>query len=409
MDFLSYLETYGTDCYVDKMFNFRLLVLRNEDQDCKVIELTNKYQLTRVTTEFFASKNVVQIILPNPQADPFCPFLILIMENYDLTGVVNYKLETLFRNLGITGLHARCSVALVMGMMTPLYMDSMVDIPEFFRLCNLTFVGVLGDIELTSEKSMVGEIAKGAGFEYTRVPEGSGFALLGPCGRCSKGKVSCTKMIPCTRCEKACIADESICGFSVHELGSRSRVMVRSVYAGTFVHNDIARYQLHLQCNMYSLKNILQRNEAKDIFGRLLVDGVTKDARIDYDMEKLADPIKDLIKDASHFKVEWMDNGRYMIKASMAYKKEFLPDDRLIEVAKKFNVPPKLIDMCNLNEFDMGYHMWLESIVNAGVVVRYTGTSLWVHSNKVQKSTVKMVTVIMNPMTMITATVITAI
>lgn len=390
---------------MEKIFNFRLLVLRNEDPDCRVIELTNKYQLNRVTNEFFSSHNVTQIVIPNPQADPFCPFIILIMENYELTGVVNYKLETLYRNLGITGLHARCSVALVMGMMTPLYMDSMVDIPEFFRLCNITFFGVLGDIELTSAKSMVVEIAKSAGFEYKSDVGELGYQLLGPCGKCSKGKVSCAKMLPCARCEKSG-GEEMVCAFSVHEIGSRAKVMMRSVTAGAFVHNDIARYQLHLQCNMYGIKNLLQRNEAKDIFDRIHEDIMVDEKRIDYDMEKLADPIKDLIKDQPHFKIEWMDNGRYMVKASMAYKREFMPLDRVIDMAKKFNVPPKLVDMCGLNEFDMGYHMWLETIVNEGVVVRYTGTCFWADSKVVKKTTTKMATVIVNPMTMITATII---
>jgi hypothetical protein len=393
---------------VDKLFNFRVLVLRNEDSECRVIELTNKYQLNRVTNEYCKSKNVVQIVLPNPQEDPMCPFIIMIMENYATSSVVNYKLETLFRNLGIKGLHARCSVALVMGMMTPLYMDSMVDIPEFFRLCNMTFYGTLGDIELTSMKSVVVEISRSAGFEYPLLVDDLGFVLLGPCLKCSKGKVSCSKMLPCTRCEKI-PHEEVICQFSQHELASRAKVMMRSVSGGTFTHNDIARYQLHLQCNQYGLKNILQRNEAKDIFDRIHAEVDTEKARIDYDMENLATPIKDLIEGEPYFKVEWMDNGRYMIKTSMAYKKNFLPLELLVVTAKKLNVAPKMIDMCNLNEFDMAFQMWVESIVNERVVVRYTGTAWWADDKVVAKTTVKMVTVMTNPMTMITATIISKI
>ena len=404
-EFLSFLDTYGSDAYVEKLFNFRMLVLQNEDPDCRVLELSNKYQLENVTKTYFKTNNVVQVVLPNPMGDPMCPFIMLIMENYVPTTVVNYKLETLFRKMGINGIHAHCTVALVMGMMTPLYMDSMVDIPEFFRLCNLTFFDRLGDIELTIEKSIVRDIARRAGYDYPDELPQLGFVLLGPCHKCSKGKVSCTKLLPCSRCNKTNCA-EDMCQFSIHERQSRCKVLLRSINAGMFGHCDLVRYQLHLQSCMYELTTNLKRGEAKDIFDRIHGNQVVEAKRIDYDATQLPQVILDMIKDKPNFKIEWMDNGRYTVKASLTYKKNFLPNERLIELAKKGNIPPKLIDTCNMNEFDMAYSMWLETVVNPGVIVRYTGTAFWSHDRILADTSIKMVTVIMNPMSMVTATVV---
>jgi hypothetical protein len=391
---------------VDKLFSFNVLVLRNEDPDCRVIQLMNQYELQNTIARFFTKPDeVIQMTVRNPAKDPFCPYLLLMVESYHKDTVINYKFETLLRNMGVVGIHARCTTALVTGMMNPLYMNSMIDIPEISRLCNLSGFPKLGDIELTCSQSAVAAISRDAGYEYPTESGCFDYRLLGPCSRCSGNKVSCTKIVPCDRCMRS-KDDHSTCMPSLHEMVSRAKVIFKQIQSGGFVHNDHAKYQIYLENSMYCSKSMMKRSEIKDMFKRISKAHDMATGAIDYNVDNLPSPIKHLLDGQEHYKIEWMDNGRYLVKASDTYKTNFLPVEKVIDMARKYGLPPKILDMCNLNEYDMAYKMWAESVANPNVTVTYRGTAFWVKLNLISNTTVKMVTVMINPMAMISATVV---
>jgi hypothetical protein len=394
--------------FVDKLFSFNVLVLRNEDPDCRVIRVMTQYEMQNIVERFFTKPDeIIQMTVRNPTKDPFCPYLMLMLETYHKNTVINYKFETLLRNMEIGAIHARCSTALVTGMMNPLYLNSMIDIPEVARLCNMTSFDKLGEIELTCSQSAVAAISKDAGYEYPAETNGLGldYLLLGPCGRCSGNKVSCTKTIPCDRCLRS-KDEKSACMPSLHEMVSRAKVIFKQIQSGGFVHNDHAKYQIYLENSMYCAKSMMKRNEVKDMFKRISKSHDFGAGAIDYNVENLPSPIKHLLHGQEHYKIEWMDNGRYLVKASDTYKTNFLPVEKVIDMARRYGIPPKLLDMCNLNEYDMAYKMWAETVAHPNVVVSYTGISFWVNANIITNTTVKMVTVMVTPMAMISATIV---
>lgn len=396
----------GVQKFVEHIYSFHALLLRNEDPDCRVIKLLNEHELRNVVDAYFKNPDtLMRVIMPNPSQDPFCPYVLIMMEDYDMKTAINYKFETMMRNMGITGLHARCSVALMAGLMNPKYMDSLMDIPDFNRMCNLSCFSRIGEVELTCQQSTVAKMSKDAGFEYPTETGRLDFHLLGPCMRCSRFKVLCSKTIPCKRCSK-CDEGAEACMPSVHEMISRAKVIVKQIQAGGFLHNDHAKYQLYLQATMYCGKSMMGRTEVRDIFKRISNTMTANHQSINYNLANLPDAVKHLIHERPHFKIEFMDNGRYLVKASDTYKTNFLPDEKLVDVAKRTGIPPRLVDTCNLNEYDMAYRMWLESVSNPNMVVRYTGTAFWSADRVIAYSTLKMVTVILNPMSMISATTI---
>lgn len=153
--------------YVNRLFGFHVLIFRNEDPDCREIYCNNHYEMLNVVKTYFVDdKDVVQMIVPNPSKDCLCPYVMMMLEAHKIKTPTNYKLETFMRNMGMTGIHPGCSVALVVGMMNPMFMDSLMDIPNFYRMCSLSCFDKVGQIELSIESSVAVKITKESGYEY---------------------------------------------------------------------------------------------------------------------------------------------------------------------------------------------------------------------------------------------------
>lgn len=232
------------------------------------------------------------------------------------------------------------------------------------------------------------------------------YILLGPCHRCVKNKIKCSRVLPCLHCAKTNSA-EDICQPSIHERASRSKVLAKHIQLGTFVHNDYAKYQLYLQTVHYGIRGkFARRSEVAEMWTRMKQTDVTgTDEKFSF--ENLPDPIKMLISGRDHFKIEWMKKGKYFIKSSDTYFKNFLWEDSVVEIAKKANVAPKLVDQTNMREYDMPYRLWVESIINPSVTIKYTGMAYWATDRLITNTTLRVVTVFLGPDEMITATVAT--
>lgn len=223
---------------------------------------------------------------------------------------------------------------------------------------------------------------------------------MGPCDRCASYKISCDRFIPCKRC-----GTKHVCLPSIHEVTSKARQILKFVKNGDFVHNDHIKYQLNLQSNLFGSKNFLGRSETKDIFLRISKMNYPSMEYIPMGMcGKLPDKIKYHVGDHSMYKIEWMFNGRYMINTSEEYGDNFMKDWEILSIATKYDIPPKIVDHCHLNYYDMAFQMWSDSVFNAGMPITYIGTALWKKEKEVVLTKISMMSILINHEYIITST-----
>jgi hypothetical protein len=154
---LSFLEKPGAlEEFVDDLFAFHCLMMRNEDESMIVIKMLTPDQLIADMSSLMEpGAETVDIVVPNGKTDPLCPFFKVVMNGYSNIGPLNYKLETFFRATGILGVHARCRMALVVGMMNKDYSNSLVDIPEEYHTLPVRPIDMYGPIDLYSHQSVM--------------------------------------------------------------------------------------------------------------------------------------------------------------------------------------------------------------------------------------------------------------
>lgn len=175
---------------------------------------------------------------------------------------------------------------------------------------------------------------------------------------------------------------------------------------GEFYHNDHAKYQVHMQSCVYGCKPILLRTETKDIFSRICGSDGDVDNRIIGRSTLPAIPreTEDFLEGSECWKVEWMDHGRYRMVCSPMYEENFMEEGQILDIARKHNIPPKLVDHSGLNNFDMAYRMWSESMFIVGAVVNYTGSGYWKSDGVLCWTTLRVMTIQFNHSAMVTAT-----
>lgn len=153
-DFSFLEEENGIQNFVNDLYAFHVLVMSNVDKDMQVVKVMSPVQLGLRMTEFFAvGEETVQMTVKNGKEDPLCPFFLMIMSEYKDTSPINFKLETFFRITGVLGIHARCSKAIVMGMMSMEHTNSMIDIPLEYHCMSIPSRSLNGPIDLYSHHS----------------------------------------------------------------------------------------------------------------------------------------------------------------------------------------------------------------------------------------------------------------
>jgi hypothetical protein len=154
-DFSFFTQEDGIKKFVDDLYAFHVLVMRNEDKTMKVVQVMCAADLLVRMNEFFTTgEQIVQMTIVNEKQDPFCPYFTLYMSGYDVTKPINFKLETFFRVTGTLGIHARCQKALVMGMMSQVHTNSMIDIPQEYHLLPSRPTSLHGVIDLYPYQSI---------------------------------------------------------------------------------------------------------------------------------------------------------------------------------------------------------------------------------------------------------------
>ena len=153
-DFSFLEEEDGIRKFVDDLYSFHVLIMKNEDKDMVAVRVMSPEELSLRLNDFFGSGvETVQMIVKNGKEDPLCPFFMMIMSDYKDTFPINFKLETFFRTTGILGIHARCSKAIVTGLMSQEHTNSMIDIPVEYHCLSIPSPSLRGTIDLYSHHS----------------------------------------------------------------------------------------------------------------------------------------------------------------------------------------------------------------------------------------------------------------
>lgn len=194
------------------------------------------------------------------------------------------------------------------------------------------------------------------------------------------------------------------CMTGPREVETVVKKLLTEIMSGVISHNDHAKYQLALQVNIYGGRQILQKDDMKDMFSRISAIPLASSFPAVAVMAAVPNSIKDHVGDHETFKIEWMMSGRYICSMSESYATNITEENSIRAIAVRHGIPPKLVDYCNLAESDIAYRMWCESLMHPSRPVSFTGTGLWKSSWSVCHMTVRIMSVIINPEYIITAT-----
>ena len=224
--------------------------------------------------------------------------------------------------------------------------------------------------------------------------------LYAACSKCHSQKFRCSGVLGCSQCTNVS------CLPSVIEWEKRAKKVFNSVAEGTYVHNDIAKYQIYLETMVYTNRKVfLGRADIQDILSRIGSDH-DKDDGID-DPLYTPDKLMEFSGTSACYKIEWMHNGHYTSSCSDWYASNIMSSMMCTQSAKKARVPPKVMDTCNLGDEDIAYKLWCKSICSPETEVSYTGPGYWKELTMVIYTTVKMMTAILSPTRIVTVTCIT--
>lgn len=160
MDFDIDLSFLDSELGIDNLSTFHAIFLSNSDVDMRVLELTDGIDIMNViASEFSRPHDITQVILPNGNLDEQCPYFRIIMQDYSMKTVVNYKLETFMRAAGILGIHARCTMALVVGLASNGMTSPMIDIPSSYRLCHIEPLDMMAPIDMTCMSTEISRVS----------------------------------------------------------------------------------------------------------------------------------------------------------------------------------------------------------------------------------------------------------
>lgn len=144
LDLSCFLDSASIDAFVDNLLSVHVLLFRNNDVDMRVLELQDWEMLNNTMRVVFNDlDSATHMLVANGTKDERCQYFRIIMQDYSMRTPVNYKLETFLRQRGIMGMHARCSVALVIGLLCNSLDSPMVDIPAAYRCIPISGIDMI--------------------------------------------------------------------------------------------------------------------------------------------------------------------------------------------------------------------------------------------------------------------------
>ena len=117
---------------VESLTSFNILIFSNLDPDVRSMVLKDTSDLQKCISFIFPnSKNVSQMILPNPDQNGMCTHFMVMADQFHIKSPTNFRLETFLKGVGLHSVQARCLRALVVGMCGGIG-DNYVTIPDSY-------------------------------------------------------------------------------------------------------------------------------------------------------------------------------------------------------------------------------------------------------------------------------------
>lgn len=127
-------DIFDLEMDVDQLFSCTIAYFANEELDARILTMDSEAALLRILEELMGqdSSRVVEVVIDNPVQETKigCPKFCFYMHDYHDAMPMNYRLENFMRSVGIRGLHARCTKALVVGVTKEWSGRRFVSIPE---------------------------------------------------------------------------------------------------------------------------------------------------------------------------------------------------------------------------------------------------------------------------------------
>lgn len=366
------------------VFGVQVCLMDNDIPNVVVKSVKSEDELGCLIQEYFGdTTNVVQLVVPNGDQDVamFCPYVRAIMEGYSSKEVVNYRLENMLRRAGINNISARCKKAIVVGCTSDVHLMRITSVPfTFYEEVNLEHSA----INISSPQ-------KECAWKYL---------MKGPCESCVIAKTPCSRVWPCSRCEgKRC------CEPSMVENIHVAREMFERMRLGRVDHSDISKYQIHLQTIRYGLKPLMRRLEYRDIYKRLCPEECSSNIPFNTeDRNRWPLPIRGFVADFRMWKVEWFQNGEYLVRSSKAYDEEIFNCELIKALVVKYKICPKLIDYCNSCNPEDVIVLWNKSLANDCQERRITMGCYFRKSKSIENCNIHMISWVGKHDTFVTAT-----
>lgn len=228
------------------------------------------------------------------------------------------------------------------------------------------------------------------------------FKLMSPCSKCTQVKMSCSRIMPCTRC----VRSGHTCKPSDVEFVTRARAVIRGLRQGMLIHVDVAKYQLHLQAMMNNhVKGDLGRIDSADLSRRV---GEVQPLHPEYMAEDFkAEVPKEMVDWMSIYpvhKLEWFQDGKYSVEHSKAYDNNIMDSYDQRRLANIVKIPVKLVDTGNLSDPLVMHNVWAESLAFPMKPVVYRGHGLWLEDMVVCYTTVRVMSLVLTGTRFVTVT-----
>lgn len=135
---------------VESLSSFNILLFSNLDPDVRSMLVSDASDLQNCISVIFPdSKNVSQMILPNPDKSGSCTHFMVMADQFHIKSPTNFRLETFLKGVGLHSVQARCLRALVVGMCGGIG-ENYVTIPESYLLLPPKVYDPLSPIEVYS-------------------------------------------------------------------------------------------------------------------------------------------------------------------------------------------------------------------------------------------------------------------
>lgn len=118
---------------VNSFFNFKVLVLSNDEPDIQVFDVTYDTELKLLQDEMLGQDCVITIVNNlDEHTRSMCPYFRVSMTGFDASCAINFKLQNFYHKIGMSSMGAKCKKALVVGLHALNQLDSAVSVPLCF-------------------------------------------------------------------------------------------------------------------------------------------------------------------------------------------------------------------------------------------------------------------------------------